>query len=102
MTFDELKKEKAEVYFVDYYDLQNFIAANLGIDYIDINELKNDTDYTYFVNHETSFDKWDTKIIEEAKSLKIIDEYGMHIILNYLCGKGIIPEKTQIVMQVSW
>jgi hypothetical protein len=103
MTFDELKKEKHDAYFIDSYDMAIFIGNNLGIECFEFDELNNDTCYKIDVTGAFSLElkDYDIQSIEKFKKQGYAPVWHLNTILKYFVNKNIIP-KGLYIMESYW
>ena len=95
-----LKVTTKTTHFVNYSEVEGFIAESYGIKNFEITESPNDTDYTFNVTAEP-LDEYTAPKVAEKISQGWAEHYYIGSILDDLCGKGLLPAGTY-VMRVCW
>lgn len=91
---------KKTIFFVDYGDLNSYIAECLGVaDFEGTLESPNDSAYEYNVTDKSS--ESDKSEVERIITEGDCEYWRLGLVLDYLCAKGFL-EQGEYVVGVCW
>lgn len=97
-SMSKLKSTKKTYQVVEYHDLDNFIHAVTGLDYMCASEEQWSNDTYHLINVTGVIDDYDKK---KFIGFKKGGSYSLRMILNNLCSEGHIKPGGYLI-HVSW